>query len=185
MMVDNIQIRRALDSDLDSACDLVKENYVGNLTDAQKQDGFLSICFTRDELKAMADDGVMIVAVLDSKVVGFLCTQTCQYNREHIPIAKTMIDMLSDGIDDQRTLVCGPVCVGSLARGQGLFERMYAFLAEQIHGVYDSGITFVSESNPRSIAAHRDKMGMAPAGVFEHGGKTFQALRHQFVKGHS
>lgn len=180
MTANNIDFRVALDEDIAGACELIKENFVGNLNESQKQDGFLTINFDRDQLKEMADDGVMVVAVSGSRVVGFLCTQTCEYNRKNIPHAKTMIETLSGEIEEQSTLVCGPVCISSSCRGQNVFERMYAFLIREAKAAYDSGITFVSESNPRSIAAHVKKAGMLAVGEFEQDDKIFKIFRRQF-----
>lgn len=180
MSTNEIRFRKALEEDISGACELINENFVGNLAESQKGDGFLSICFDWDQLKEMADDGVMIVALSGSQVVGFLCTQTCEYNRKNIPHAKTMIEKLSGEIDEQSTLVCGPVCVSSSFRGLGIFERMYAALEQEADGIYSAGITFISESNPRSIAAHVDKVGMSPAGDFGHDSKKFKIFRRNF-----
>lgn len=169
-------LRRALDEDIPEVCELLKKNFVDNLTESQKKDGFLSILFTEGELREMADNGVMIVALFESRVVGFLTTQTCEYNLE-IPIARTMVKILSDVIDEHRTLVCGPVCIDGDFRGLGILEQMYGRLALEAEGSYDTGITFVSDSNPRSIAAHRNKLGMTPAGQFEENGKVFRMFR--------
>jgi len=170
--------RRALDEDLVGVYELQVQNHADNLSGSQKKDGFLSICFNAEQLKEMADDGIMIVALCGVRVVGYLSTQTCQYNLE-IPISKVMIETLSHSIEQDRTLVCGPVCIDSSFRGQGILEQMYAHLARESTGTFTTGITFVSASNPRSIAAHRDKLNMIPTGQFEHDGKTFEIFRCQ------
>ena len=179
MISSTLLVRRALDKDIDAVCELLKENFVGNLGDAEKKDGFLSINFEADQLKEMAADGVMIVALFDSRVVAFLTTQTCEYNL-NLPIAKTLVEKLSNTVESHKTLVCGPVCIDSDFRGQGLLEQLYEVLAREAEGTYDTGITFVSDSNPRSIAAHKHKLGMTPVGKFEEEGKLFQMFRHDF-----
>jgi L-amino acid N-acyltransferase YncA len=179
MDTNKLTFRRALDEDLAGIHELLERNFAGNLSESQKKDGFLSIRFDGDQLREMADDGIMIVALSGSRVVGFLSTQTCRYNLT-IPIAGAMIETLSDSIEQQRTLVCGPVCIDSEFRGQGVFEQMYAHLIRESSGIYTTGITFVSAGNPRSIAAHRDKLGMTPAGQIEHEGATFQLFRYRF-----
>lgn len=178
MIGTKLLFRRALDEDIAGVCELLKKNFVGNLSESQKRDGFLSIDFDADQLKEMADDGVMIVSICDSRVVGFLTTQTCEYNLK-IPIAKTMIEKLSGDIETHKTLVCGPVCIDSSFRGEGILEQMYEFLAREAEGTYDTGITFVSDNNPRSIAAHENKIGMTTVGEFEEGGKVFKMLRRR------
>ena len=179
MSAKDLLFRRALDKDLAGVDELLERNFADNLTDSQKKDGFLSIRFTRDQLREMADDGIMVVALCESRVVGFLSTQSCRYNLA-IPVARTMIESLSDSIEQSRTLVCGPVCIDSAFRGQGILEKMYALLGRETAGIYTTGITFVADGNPRSIAAHRDKLGMTPAGRFEHDGKTFRMFRYRF-----
>lgn len=178
MDTNKLLFRRASEEDLVGVYELLAQNFAGNLTETQKNDGFLSIYFNADQLKEMADNGVMVVALYRSRVVGFLSTQTCRYNLA-IPIARVMIETLSQSVEQDRTLVCGPVCIDSSLRGQGILEQMYALLVREIAGTYTTGITFISDSNPRSITAHRDKLGMTPAGQFEHDGTTFKIFRCQ------
>lgn len=168
--------RRALNEDLAGVYELQVQNFADNLTESQKKDGFLSICFNLEQLKEMADDGIMIVALWGLRVVGFLSVQTCRYNLA-IPIAKLMIDTLSHSIEQDKTLVYGPVCIDSSFRGQGILEQMYALLTKEKISTYNTLITFVSTSNPRSIAAHKDKLNMTSAGQFEHDHGTFEILR--------
>ena len=170
--------RRALNEDLAGVYELQVQNFADNLTESQKKDGFLSICFNLEQLKEMADDGIMIVALWELRVVGFLGAQTCRYNLA-IPIAKVMIDTLSHSIEQDKTLVYGPVCIDSSFRGQGILEQMYAFLVKETTSTYSTLITFISANNPRSIAVHRDKLSMTPAGQFEHDGRKFVILRCQ------
>ena len=90
-----------------------------------------------------------------------------------------MIETLSHSIEQHKTLVCGPVCIDRSFRGQGILEQMYTLMARETAGAYTTGVTFVSNSNPRSIAAHRDKLGMTPAGQIEHESETFTIFRYQ------
>ena len=179
MDVEKLVFRRALNEDLEGVRELLERNLAGNLSESQKKDGFLSVHFTADQLREMADDGVMIVVLCGSRVVGFLSTQSCRYNLS-IPIARTMLEALSDSIEQHQTLVCGPVCIDSAFRGQGILEQIYALLVEEAADTYNTGVTFVSESNPRSIAAHENKLGMTSVGRFEHDGAVFRIFRYRF-----
>ena len=179
MRPDDLLICRASDRDLPGVLDLLELNYTANLTEEQRKDGFLTVRFDAAQLKAMAADGIMIVALRGTRVVGFLSAQSCRFNLA-IPIARTMLESLSKSIEEDRTLVCGPVCIDAACRGQGLFERMYARLIAETAGAYTTGVTFVSDRNPRSIAAHQDKLGMQAAGRFEHDGLRFHIFRLEF-----
>lgn len=179
MDTSKLLFRRALDEDISGICELLEQNFIGNLPESERKDGFLSICFSADQLKEMAENGITIVALFESRVVGFLSTQTCHYNLK-IPIAKTMLETISHAIDEQKTLCCGPVCIDSSFRGQGILEQMYALLAQEKGSTYHSGITFVSERNPRSIAAHSNKLGMTLSGQFGHDGQKYKIFSCNF-----
>jgi hypothetical protein len=176
-MNDTLILRRALSDDFEGIFQLQQENFSGNLSETDKPDGFLTVSFTLEQIKELADNGVTVVATTGVGVVGFLSTQTCAYNQS-IPIAKKLIDTLqarSGGppFDLSTSLVCGPVCIKREFRGQGILERMYQRLAQEARETFPTGITFVSRENPRSLYAHEVKLGMTTAGAFEHAGKEF------------
>lgn len=171
-------IERATSGDFEEIHQLLQQNFIGNLADSDRKDGFLSVEFSLADIEEMSDNGITVIARMDKRLVGFLSTQTCRFNQS-IPIAKKMIDALAAQpggapVDLTQSLVCGPVCIEKSARGQGLLEGMYQCLAHEANDEFRFGITFVASENTRSIRAHREKLNMRPGGSFEHAGKQFE-----------
>lgn len=178
--------RKAKDEDFDGIYALQNENFVGNLAESERQDGFLSISFSVEQFREMAEpqNGITVVARMDDRVVGFLSAQTCAYNMR-IPIPAKLVETVEEThpeIDLEKTLVCGPVCVSKDYRGRGVLEIMYSVLAEEAKGTYDTAITLIAAKNTRSLKAHEVKLGMKDSGSFDFEGKEFRTLYAPFER---
>lgn len=181
-----LNYRKAEDEDFDGIYELQNENFVGNLGEGDRQDGFLSISFSVKQFREMAEpqNGITVVARTHDRVVGYLSAQTCAYNLR-IPIPAMLVETFEKTypeIDLEKTLVCGPICVSKDFRGQGILERMYCMLAESAEGKYATAITMISKNNPRSLKAHEIKLGMKDSGSFIFEGKEFQTLYAPFER---
>jgi len=49
-------------------------------------------------------------------------------------------------------------------------------MLQSLKGQFDVGVAFVSEKNPRSLYAHRDKLGMKVVDEFEFNGQQYNTL---------
>ena len=99
-----------------------------------------------------------------------------------IPILARMIECYDslrfDGrlLNDYPSYVYGPVCVDRTMRGQGVLESLFRQCLDQLAGRFEAGVLFISAENPRSLEAHRRKLGMEWVGDFEFDGKVFHVL---------
>lgn len=67
----------------------------------------------------------------------------------------------------------GPICVGTALRGQGIPQRLYALLQQQMGE--RRGVLFINIHNPGSLKAHL-KLGMEQVGHFHLGEERFDVL---------
>ena len=172
-------IRRAQSEDFAGIRDLLALNYVGNLSEDERKEGFLSIDLSEKELLEMASNGITVVAVLGNQVGAFLSTQTCEYNRR-LALPAKMLEALDENsqswFEPDVTLVCGPVCVSKEFRGQGLLQQLYKEMAREAAGHFTIGISFVSGENPRSLRAHVSGLKMNIVCSFDFRGKSYEIL---------
>jgi hypothetical protein len=69
--------------------------------------------------------------------------------------------------------VYGPVCIDEAARGQGVLEKLFAYVAERLPG--REPILFIKANNIRSLQAHA-RLGLRQVANFELGDETFIVL---------
>jgi hypothetical protein len=176
-----VHYRRAIPADHADIVRLNEANFVGNLAPQDRQDGFLSAIFTSDQVAAMAADLGIMVALVDARVVGFLCAFRNDFAHGSTVVAK-MLDsygrMRFEGksLASYRSYVYGPVCIDRGFRRQGLLRGLFKAQKRELAGVFEIGVALVSRDNIHSLNAHVAGLGMIEAGDFDVGGKVFAAV---------
>ncbi|NGZ08421.1 MAG: GNAT family N-acetyltransferase [Nitrospira sp. LK70] len=176
-----MEFRRAKLEDIPAILDVQAANFIGNLEDTERRDGFLSVKFTRQQLEEMTGDVGIIVAAIGGSLAGFLCASSCEFNRPFPLLAAMMqrfnaIDYQGRSLASSRVFIYGPVCIERAYRGRGLLRRLYETLQREVAGRYDIGVAFVAEDNPHSLRVHLDGLGMAHVGEFALSGKQYHIL---------
>jgi hypothetical protein len=82
--------RRAGPQDYSAILRLQTENFIGNLSPKERQEGFLSAEFTFQQVAEMAEDLGTTIASVDGAVVGFLCAFRNEFNHGSPVIAKML-----------------------------------------------------------------------------------------------
>ena len=175
------QYRRARPEDYDSILRLQAANYIGNLTEEQRKEGFLSAQFSRAQIAAAASDLGIAVALVEGDLAGSLCA--FRRNFDHgSPVIARMLASYDDARLDGRPLsafnsyVYGPVCIAREHRRRGLLRGLYEFQRRDLSGRFEAGVALVSRDNPHSMQAHVAGLGMVEAGEFEVNGHRFAVL---------
>lgn len=179
--VRTIEFRRATREDIPAILDVQAANFIGNLKDAERREGFLSVKFTRRQLDEMASHVGLIVAAAEGRLAGYLCASSREFNRPFPLLAAMMrqfdaIDYRGRLLAASRVFMYGPVCIDRSYRGRGLLRGLYETLQEEVVGRYDIGVAFVADNNPHSLHAHVDGLGMAHVGEFTFSGKQYHIL---------
>jgi hypothetical protein len=152
-------------------------NFITNLSPQEREDGFLSAVFSEQQVAAIADDLGIIIAVSDSRVVGFLCAFRNDF--EHgSPVITAMLESYDrlrfDGelLSSYRSYVYGPVCIERDYRGKGLLRRLFEAQKRDLAGKFEMGVALVARANVHSLNAHVAGLGMSEVGDFEVNGNT-------------
>jgi hypothetical protein len=176
-----ILYRRAAPEDYPAILDLQSTNFIANLHEDDRKQGFLSAQFTAEQTALIAEDLGTMLAVVDDHVAGFLCAFRKEFDTGS-PVIATMLesyDRLSfDGepLSSFSSYIYGPVCIARDYRGRGLLRGLYEAQKKDLAGRFEIGVAFVSRSNPHSLEAHVHGLDMSEAGDFEVNGNVYVTL---------
>jgi hypothetical protein len=177
---EQIEIRPARREDYPRILTLENSNYVDNLTDLQRKDGFLSARMSEPQVAMIANDLGITVAYEGDAFLGFFCVS----RREHWPINSIVhrlvsclkTDFRDSRVDDPRAYcVFGPMCLSTEARGKGVLKKLYEHANANLPGQLTAAAGFISVDNPRSLGAMA-KLDWRPVGRFKWGEREYHAL---------
>ena len=176
-----IEYRRAKPEDYSPILDLQSANFIANLSEEERKEGFLSAQFTVEQTTWIAEDLGTMVAVVGNRVGGFVCAFRKEFDTGSPVIAKMLdsFDRLSfqgKPLNFFSSYIYGPVCIGRDYRRRGLLRGLYEAQRKDLAGQFEIGVAFVSRSNPHSLSAHVAGLGMTEAGDFEVQGNIYVTL---------
>jgi hypothetical protein len=175
------EFRRAQSEDYSAILKLQAANYVGNLAEAERKDGFLSAEFTRDQVVEMSQDLGIMVAIDSGTLAGYLCAFRNDFSHGSLVLSKMFesygrVRFEGKSLDSYSSYVYGPVCIARDYRRRGLLRGLYEAQKEDLAGLFEVGVAFVSRNNPHSLNAHIAGLGMTEAGEFELKGNAYVIL---------
>ena len=176
-----IEYRRARPEDYPEILELQSANFIANLTEKERQQGFLSAQFTAGQAARIAEDLGTTVAVVNGRVAGFLCAFRQEFDTGSPVIAKMLnsfncLSFEGKPLSSFRNYIYGPVCIGREFRGRGLLRGLYEAQKRDLAGQFEIGVAFVSRDNLHSLSAHVGGLGMIEAGDFEVKGNVYASL---------
>jgi hypothetical protein len=112
----NVSFRQARPEDYSAIVRLNAANFIANLSEEERRDGFLSAVFTLEQTAAMAEDLGTTVAIVDGQVAGFVCAFRNDFDHGS-PVVAKMIESYErfnfDGklLSTYKSYAYGPVCI--------------------------------------------------------------------------
>lgn len=147
-------------SDLVGIKTLLSENHASNLSKKeQSSEGFVTINYSLDDLKALHEIAPSIIAVDDNKVVGYALAAT----RDSIGIDQMLDDLIqfvdntsyrSIRLGKSSYIVVGQLCVSKSHRRQKIAQKIYKGFQQTYSNDYNYCITSVDSKNRGSLKAH-------------------------------
>jgi len=175
------QYRRATSAEYGEILRLQSENYIVNLSEAERGQGFLSAQFSAEQTARIAEDLGTMVAIVDDRVAGFLCAFRKEFETGSPVIAEMLrcydrLNFEGRPLNAFESYIYGPVCIGREYRGAGLLRGLYEAQKNDLAGKFEIGVAFVARNNPHSLSAHVAGLGMAEAGDFDVNGNRYATL---------
>jgi predicted GNAT superfamily acetyltransferase len=182
------EFRRATSQDYSAILRLQRANYISNLTDEERREGFLSAEFTPEQVAAMAEDLGTMLAVVGNDVAGFVCAFRREFNTGSPVIAKMLesydrVQFDGKPLSRYQSYLYGPVCIGREYRRRGLLRGLYQAQLTDLAGQFEVGAAFVARNNPHSLQAHVGGLGMTEVGDFEVKGNIYVILAFRVPDG--
>ena len=180
-IMQGIEYRRAGPEDYAEIVRLQRANYIANLTAEERREGFLSAGFSLDQVAAIASDLGIAIVTMDDGLAGCLCGIRREFDHGS-PVVEKMLESYDQAWFQGKPLsafnsyIYGPVCIARQYRRRGLLRGLYDFQNKDLAGQFEVGVALVSHSNPHSMQAHVEGLGMTEAGEFELNGNLFAIL---------
>jgi len=173
--------RRAKPEDYPAILRLQTANYIANLSEEERTEGFLSAEFTPEQVAEMAEDLGIMVAVESGSIAGYLCAFRNEFNHGSPVLAKMFesydrVQLDGKPLSSYKSYVYGPVCIDRDYRRRGLLHGLYQAQKKDLAGQFEAGVAFVSRDNPHSLQAHVAGLGMIEVGDFELRGRVYVIL---------
>ncbi len=173
--------RPATENDITGIKALQQINLFENLSEKEREKGFVTTPFTTAQLKGLLDEQGLFVAESKGEIKGYTMAAGWDYFSQW-PIFPFMISRLSGkvfngiNITEQNSFQYGPVCIDTGLRGTNAFPVLFENMRSAFSLRYPVGITFINQVNERSFKAHTNKLGMALVDEFEFSGRNYYGL---------
>ncbi len=177
-----MQLKIAELQDVEGILKLHNLYQVDSIKEEDKKDGFVTTPFTKEQLADIInkEQGIFI-AIDNDEIVGYVMSASWQYWSAWPIFAHMIQDLpkltyLGQTLSMDNSYQYGPVCINKKYRGSGLLAQLFDFALESMEKRYPILVTFVNKINPRSYAAHRQKLGLEVIQEFEFNKNTYYEM---------
>lgn len=126
-----------------------------NLSEAQRQNGFVRIAYSRDDLQAIIAHQEMMVAVINDAVVAYYLIGRRSGNTALDYQKNKALSLFSSREIPFEQIGYGcQVCIDEVYRNNGLFAQLLKALAQQVKDKYRYLLCSVSDDNSVSKETH-------------------------------
>src|SRR5699024_6053959 len=177
-----IKTRIGMDKDIPGILSLQEKNLYSNLTEKEREDGFVTTPFTIKQLKEIIKMNGAFVAENDAKeIIAYAFAGTWKYF-EQWEIFNYMVSRFpklsynNQPITIENSFQYGPVCIAKPYRGQGLLNLIFEEMRLEWVKKFPISITFINSINVISEKAHTKKLGWEVIDEFEFNDNNYIGL---------
>lgn len=176
-----IQIKQAAPDDYHGILKLQHANQPAQLSEKEKQQGFVVSNFTLDTLDEINNSLGILVALAGNEITGFVCLTPTAPLPDH-PVLRAMIKTFPEQrfngniLIQQRVFIYGPVCISKEWRGRGILKKLFSGVKNFVRDKFDTGVAFIDNNNQHSFSAHVQGLGMTVLTPFEHDNHHYQLV---------
>jgi len=176
-------------SDIESILKLHFKYQVDSIEEEEdKKDGFVTTSFTKEQLSSLiSQEQGLFIALEDDEVVGYVMSASWEFWSIWPMFAYMIQDLdnleyLGQKLSVKNSYQYGPVCIDKKYRGSGLLEELFDFSRVEMAKKYPILVTFINKINPRSYAAHTQKLGLTLIKEFEFNNNSYYELVYDTSK---
>ncbi|MDQ4141803.1 MAG: hypothetical protein M3142_14940 [Bacteroidota bacterium] len=177
-------IRVAKPNDVPSLVALANQYTYQNLSEQNRQSGFLTGVFSYASVQAMIASASSIVAFNQEELAGFIINTRLPAS-QYPPLVQEIIKELpkltfgNKPVEQYHYFFYGPVLVAHKYRNQGLLRQMRQMLQktkEELKSNFNLGIAFIDQANVASYRVHTEHLGFENIGEITFNNRKYAIL---------
>jgi hypothetical protein len=175
-------------SDIDDVLALQNKYHIGSIKEEDKSSGFVTISFTRQQLSSLIqEESGLFIARNNGVLVAYAMSASWSFwvawpMFAHMAKGLPELTFLGQPLSTENSYQYGPICVDQSARGSGVLALIFDFAREKMARRYPILVTFINKLNPRSFAAHTQKLGLRVIQEFEYNNNCYYELVYDTSK---
>ncbi len=180
-MIENILLQVAKTEDISGVLALQELYLVSNLTEKEKEGGFVTTPFTTKQLQEIIEQEGLFLAKDNNRIIAYIFAASWDYFSQW-PIFRYMTPILPDipfkdfNITTTNSFQYGPICIRADYRGQGLIKPFFEFMRIHMIKKFPLAITFINKTNKPSKKAHTEKLNWSIIGNFQFNNNEYYIL---------
>lgn len=175
-----MKARLGTPKDIEGILALQKLNLYTELTEEERERGFVTTPFSAAKIEAIIKTNGVFVVVDKAKVIAYAYAGTWAYFSQWpiFPYMESRLPRLNfqgRAVTTDNTFQYGPVCIDLDYRGQKILNLIFETLRLEWRKQFPISITFINAINEISARAHK-KLGWEIIDEFEFNGKQYLGL---------
>jgi hypothetical protein len=174
--------------DIDKVLELHFRYQVDSIKEEDKNDGFVTTAFTKEELTSLINDEQgLFIGIKDGEVLAYVMSASWQFFSRWTIFAHMIKDLhnlsyLGQTITVENSYQYGPICIDKSVRGSSVLPKIFDFARKEMSKRYPILVTFVNKINPRSFEAHKRKLGLEIIQEFEFNNNHYYEMVYETKK---
>ncbi len=162
-MIKNIQLEIAKLNDIKGILALQELYLVSNLSEEEKESGFVTTPFSIAQLTEIINQEGLFVAKDNHEIIAYIFAGSWDFFSQW-PIFNHMMALFPDlrfldfEITTTNSFQYGPICIDKKYRGKGLITVFFEFMRIHMLKKYPLSLTFINKTNMPSQKAHTKKL---------------------------
>ena len=183
-MSSNIKITAATEEDIPGIVALHQANLVVNLTEVEKQGGFVTTALTVAQIQTVIQQQGLFIAKDENSIIGFIIAADWEFFKQW-PIFEYMIQLFPSfsfkniEITTTNSFQYGPICIHKNYRGQGIITELFDYMRIQMMEKYPLSLTFINKTNIPSYKAHTQKLAWEVIDEFQYNNNIYYVLAYE------
>ena len=151
-------------SDIQGVLNLQAANLSRNLTEEEKEKGFVTTPFTVKQIENIISQNGLFVTEHQGKIIAYVFAGTWEYFSQW-EIFNFMVNRFptlkfkGKSVSTQNSFQYGPICIDENFRGKNLINAIFETMRLEWKKRYPLSITFINKVNQPSTKAHVQKLG--------------------------
>lgn len=180
--------RMATTEDVAGISELQKLYHVDTVSEADKPDGFVTTLFTPEQFQSLIEkENGIALALDDGQIVGYAMAASWHYWSQwpffqHMIAGLAQIEYLGRRLSMDNSYQYGPICIHKDYRGGEALPNLFELSRQSMEKRFPVLITFINHINPRSYAAHVDKLGLDVIKNFQFNGNNYYELGYDVTR---